>query len=50
MKWCTEDYKGNPRVWYSGDVIDKIKEYCLAQNLKYDTTALDILQIIEEEQ
>ena len=26
MKWVTKDYKGNQQVWYSEDVIEKIKE------------------------
>lgn len=28
MKWTKQDYKGNEQVWYSGDVIEKIKETC----------------------
>ena len=24
MKWVTTDYKGNKKVWYSEDVIEKI--------------------------
>lgn len=45
MKWVTKDYKGNPQVWYSGDVVEKIKE-----RLKDEcsSTALDVLQIIKE--
>ena len=27
MKWNTTNYKGEPVVWYSGDVIEKIKSY-----------------------
>ena len=27
MKWVTKDYKGNQKVWYSGDVIEKIYNY-----------------------
>lgn len=26
MKWVTTDYKGNPKVWYSEDVINRIRE------------------------
>lgn len=29
-------------------ILKKIKDYCKEQNLKYDTTACDILNIIEE--
>ena len=45
MKWVTKDYKGNPQVWYSWDVIEKIKE-----RLKDEcsSTAFDVLQIIKE--
>ena len=28
MKWVTTDYKGNPQVWYTGDVIEKIIKLC----------------------
>ena len=28
MKWNTTNYKGEKVVWYSGDVIEKIKELC----------------------
>ena len=28
MKWNTTNYKGDEVVWYSGDVIEKIKELC----------------------
>lgn len=28
MKWITTDYKGNKKVWYSEDVINKIKGMC----------------------
>lgn len=32
MKWITTDYKGNKKVWYSEDIIQRIdklaKEYC----------------------
>lgn len=45
MKWITTDYKGDRIEWYSGDVIEKIKE-----RLKDEcsSTALDVLQIIKE--
>lgn len=26
MKWIRKDYKGNPQVWYSGDVIEECKK------------------------
>lgn len=28
MKWIRENYKGEKVVWYSGDVVEKIKELC----------------------
>lgn len=34
MKWVTKDYKGNQKVWYSGDVIDE----CI-KAVKYIQTA-----------
>ena len=33
MKWITTDYKGNPQVWYSGDVIEKIMRACKESGL-----------------
>lgn len=30
MKWVTTDYKGNPQVWYSEDVINKYRN-CLTE-------------------
>lgn len=27
MKWVTTDYKGNKKVWYSEDVINRIREW-----------------------
>lgn len=32
MKWVTKNYKGEKVVWYSEDVIKKIKIYCECQN------------------
>lgn len=26
MKWVTTDYKGNKKVWYSEDVINRIRK------------------------
>lgn len=28
MKWINKDYKGEEQIWYSGDVIEKIKQTC----------------------
>ena len=47
MKWVKEDYKGNKQVWYSADVIEKIKELCLKRPHQ---TIDKILKIIEEEE
>ena len=36
MKWIRENYKGEKVVWYSGDVIEKIKEiakHCMKQDI-----------------
>lgn len=33
MKWVREDYKGNPKVWYSGEVINRIREWATAEIL-----------------
>ena len=33
MKWVTTDYKGNPQVWYSGEVINRIREWATAEIL-----------------
>ena len=45
MKWIT-DRIGKEQVWYSGDVIEKIKEICLRRPYQ----ALEkILKIIEGE-
>lgn len=30
MKWITTDYKGNKKVWYSEDVINKYRN-CLTE-------------------
>ena len=35
MKWVRKDYKGNPQVWYSGDVIEKIKNMII-KNVRND--------------
>lgn len=32
MKWVTTDYKGNKKVWYSENVIKKIKFMCQSAN------------------
>lgn len=41
MKWIRQD---NKQVWYSGDVIEKIKEIAIKQGLK------EILDVIENEE
>ena len=33
MKWITTDYKGNKKVWYSGEVINRIREWATAEIL-----------------
>lgn len=33
MIWRTTDYKGNPQVWYSEDVILRIREWATAEIL-----------------
>lgn len=33
MKWITTDYKGNKKVWYSEDVILRIREWATAKIL-----------------
>lgn len=33
MKWITTDYKGNKKVWYSEDVINRIKEISQKSNM-----------------
>jgi len=35
MKWIKQDIYGNEQIWYSGDVIEKIKEECLNNALLY---------------
>lgn len=50
MKWTKTDCFGNPQVWYSADVIERI--YKLAKECNYldDREAItDILEVIENE-
>lgn len=47
MKWTTQDYKGNKQVWYSEDMIEKIKKICLRRPYQ---TINKILQKIEDQQ
>lgn len=47
MKWITTDYKGNKKVWYSEDVINKIKERCKKEKV-YDPIANYILNFLDE--
>lgn len=35
MKWVTKDFQGNKKVWYSEDVILKIREYATAGVIGY---------------
>jgi len=35
MKWIKKDNKGNPQVWYSQDVILRIREWATAGILHY---------------
>ena len=46
MKWVT-DRLGKEHVWYSGDVIEKIKEICIRKPYQ----AIEkILKVIEDEE
>lgn len=36
MKWVKQDIYGNEQIWYSSDVIEKIKEMIL-KNIPADT-------------
>lgn len=50
MKWITTDYKGNKKVWYSEDVVNKYRN-CLTEirDLKtYLGIKDDALQMIEK--
>jgi len=50
MKWITTDYKGNKKVWYSEDVVNKYRN-CLIEirDLKiYLGIKDDALQMIEK--
>lgn len=52
MKWITTDYKGNKKVWYSEDVIEKTKQLAKdyltdCQGFKCDAMN-EILQILDE--
>lgn len=47
MKWVMTNYKGDEQIWYSGDVIEKIKESLQGE---YSSTALKVLKIIESEE
>lgn len=48
MKWVTTNYKGDEQIWYSGDLIEKIKELCNAG--LYAGINYDILELIEREE
>lgn len=50
MKWITTDYKGNKKVWYSEDVINKYRN-CLTEirDLKISLGIKDdVLKMIEK--
>lgn len=50
MKWITKDYQGNKKVWYSANIIEKIKNICEKCNYLDDREAIsNILEIIESE-
>lgn len=60
MKWITTDYQGNKKVWYSKDVIEKIRPALelyanswvdpkVYPNLHYDNkTAQEVLDFLNE--
>lgn len=60
MKWVTTNYKGDEQIWYSGDVIRRIKEEILKHcNLEckrgnsvdcFDCCFDDMLHTIEREE
>ena len=53
MKWIKQDYKGNKQIWYSADVIKKIKYFVnhminrCGQVVPYELT--EIIKLIESE-
>ena len=49
MKWNTTDYKGNPVTYYTGDVIEKIKELCNENVSESYQIIKKILKFIENE-
>ena len=50
MKWITKDYRGNTKVWYSEDVIEKIKLYCQSADcLGKQYLSTQILKLLKEE-
>lgn len=49
MKWITQNYKGEEQIWYSNDVILKIKLLCQCINLDSINLSKEILEIIENE-
>lgn len=50
MKWIKKDIYGNKQVWYSGDVIDKIKKIVepMTKQYSYDPDLEEILGIIKD--
>lgn len=48
MKWTTTDCYGNPKTWYSEDVILKIKLACECINLDSFNLSKVILDFLNE--
>ena len=52
MKWAKKDVWGNEKIWYSGEVLEKIKEFVhevIKKRPHSDNTIFEnILKIIEE--
>lgn len=51
MKWIKKDIYGNEQVWYSEDIIEKIKSIIkpMTKQYSYDPDLDKILEIIESE-
>lgn len=48
MKWIKQDFYDNHQVWYSEDVINKIKDICNIYKDK-EHCAIQVMEIIESE-
>lgn len=49
--WQTADYKGDTVKWYEAELIERIKKECkecYQNNVKYYGLALNILEMIQE--